>query len=76
MRDLKDKEKIVRDLINSFEDRDDLHQAYKEKMKKLIHNALETFCDFLDKSSPDEDMILSKWVNDYVEERFAIKDDA
>lgn len=35
---MNNKEKLVRDLLSTFDDRNDLHEAYKKKMKEILEN--------------------------------------
>ena len=71
---IKNKEKIVRDLVNTFNDRDDLHSAYKHKMKQIISLALGEFLLFYAESSRSMNEI-SDWVDNFVEERFKPSDE-
>lgn len=66
-----DNEKIVRDLVNTFNDRDHLHLAYKNRMKYIllnffcaIHVEYESYSNEID---PDD---LMKFIDTYVEEHF------
>ncbi len=62
-----DKEKIVRDLMNTFNDRDQLHEAYKQRMKSIFFY----FAEMLAKEIEDkEDFDLIKFIDSFVEERF------
>jgi len=72
---MKNKEKIVRDLVNTFNDRDELHVAYKEKMKDILLHCICEFMEFLDESAKNEiEIDLDKWINNFVEERFKPSD--
>lgn len=62
-----DKEEIVRRLVETYNDRDELHTAYKEKMKEII---LIAFCDFQEYANRNEDFDVIKWIENFVEERF------
>jgi len=72
---LKDKEKLVRDLVNTFNDRDELHVAYKQKMKDIIAETISEFIVFLAESQPDDDQMIADWIDNFVEERFKPSED-
>jgi hypothetical protein len=63
-------EKIVRDILNTFDDHDELHIAYKTKMKEIITYAIIGFVDFIDKNSNVEDADIMEWINNFVEKGF------
>ncbi|MCF1193150.1 hypothetical protein LRR18_16295 [Mangrovimonas sp. AS39] len=65
-----DKEKLVRDLVNSFKDRDELHTTYKKRMKEIISSA---FINFFNDCNNCE-VSISEWVDNFVEERFKPSD--
>jgi hypothetical protein len=79
---MKDKEKLVRDLVNTFEDRDVLHNAYIIKMKEIIDCAFREFS--LDENYVQKIMsctcikeanaLLGEWIDQFVEERFKPED--
>lgn len=70
MKDLNkiDKEKMVRELVDTFNDKDELHIAYKKKMKGIITLALVSFIE--DANNEDADIFIDAWVNDFVEKYF------
>ena len=51
MKNIKDKEKLVRDLVNSFNDRDELHKEYKERLKGMFRHFIHVFINYYE----DED---------------------
>jgi hypothetical protein len=69
MKEIKDKEQIVRDVVNSFNDADELHKAYKNKMKFIIVEVFHEFGLWADGKDFDEND-LAKWIDNFVEERF------
>ena len=64
---MKNREKLVRDLVNTFNDREELHCAYKKKMEEIIFVAIHKF---LTKLEEDGDSELSEWIHEFVEETF------
>ena len=68
-----DKEQIVRDLVNTFNDRDELHVAYKIKMKEIITLATIEFINFIKINPNAEDADIFEWINNFVEEKFKPK---
>lgn len=69
---IKDKKKIVEDLIDSFEGRSDLHRAYKDVMKKIICDAIIKYADHLIECEEQEVEFLEPelWVHYYAEKHF------
>ena len=67
-----DKEKIVRDLVDTFKDRNELHAAYKEKMKVMIGQVIVEFLTvFIEKEDVDlTPLKIEEWVDNFVETRF------
>ena len=65
MKTKEEREKLVRDLVNTFNDRNELHIAYKVKMKEIIKNVLYEFGSYCSEN-PD----IEEWINNFVEERF------
>lgn len=63
-------EKIVKDLVNTFNDRDELHIAYKAKMKNIILYAFDEIGKFHEENPDMDEMDVIKFVNNFVEERF------
>lgn len=64
---MKNREQIVKDLVNTFNDRDALHEAYKEKMKEVIATAL---CEFLIAIATEPETDAGEWTDEFVETRF------
>jgi hypothetical protein len=60
------KEKLVRDLVNTFNDRDELHMAYKEKVKQILHNFVEALSGPLQ----EEEFDMNAFIEEFVESRF------
>jgi len=61
------KEKLVRDPVNTFIDRDELHEAYKKKLRGiLIHFAL-ALEEFEKDASTDRSTTLYEFVDAYIE---------
>ncbi len=74
MKPLKNKEKIVRDLVNTFNDRDELHKAYKEKMKHIFADFVSAYLE----CRTDKDcskISLEDFIDAYVETRFTPSDE-
>jgi hypothetical protein len=67
---LKDKEKLVRDLVNTFNDRDELHKSYKSKMKEIILMSIVEFIEFFKNNECKTNLDVIQWVDKFVEERF------
>ena len=66
----KDKEKLVRELVDTFNDRDELHIAYKVKMKEIILMAICEFIEYLNQDETKLDLDMVKWIDKFVEEKF------
>jgi hypothetical protein len=62
-----DKEKIVRDLVNTFNDRDELHIAYKAKLKKILINFALALEEYEEDAPSKEGISLYEFVDVYVE---------
>jgi len=60
------KEKIVRDLVNTFNDRDEFHEAYKDRMKEILKYF--TYC--LREYLKEEVVDIHEFIDKFVEERF------
>jgi hypothetical protein len=60
-----DKEKIVRDLVGSFDSRDSLHLAYKAALKKLIYEAFFYLSEHMEEDSSKNDLM--EFISDFVE---------
>lgn len=74
MKPLKNKEKLVRDLVNTFNDRDELHMAYKKRMKHILADFIESYME----SRTDQDLrelSLTDFIDAYVETRFKPSDE-
>ena len=65
-----DKKKLVEDLVNTFNDRDELHLAYKEKMKEIITYAFLEFGNFANDNPDATGEDVEKWIDYFVEEHF------
>lgn len=63
---IKDKKKIIEDLVNSMEGRNDLHELYKIKMKNILMHFSCSVAQLDDDLSQDE---FIKYIDKYVEER-------
>ncbi len=70
MSEIKDKKKLVEDLINTFKDRDHLHESYKGTMKEIIAYAFSEFATFANENPMSTGQEVEKWINDFVEEKF------
>lgn len=62
------KEKLVRDLLGTFNDRDSLHEAYKVKMKQIIGHAIYAFLDYLKDFDESKGLQIEKFVDEFVEQ--------
>jgi hypothetical protein len=69
---LKDKEKLVRELVDTFKDRNELHEAYKKKMKGIILCVFSEFSRFAEEVGEDNinEESIANWIDNFVEERF------
>lgn len=66
-----DKEKIVRELVDTFSNRSELHKAYKEKMKLIIKECIHDFLvDMVEKDNFLTTDQLENWIDNFVETRF------
>jgi hypothetical protein len=71
MKSQAEKEKLVKDLVNTFNDRDVLHAAYKEKMKHIITYAIIEFVNMINEKEEEiTDECIAKFINNFVEEKF------
>ena len=69
MDEIKNK-KLVEDLVNTFNDRDELHEAYKVRLAKIICIALNEFADFAENCKENKlEMTVMDWCKDFVEQR-------
>jgi DNA-binding Xre family transcriptional regulator len=68
-----DKEKKVKDLVDSLYDRTQLHVEYKAKMKAILLHSIREFCTFVEQTPDIEDGDVLEWINKHVEERFKPK---
>jgi len=74
MKPIKNKEKIVRDLVNTFNDRDELHEAYKLRMKEIFANFIGCYLGY--RSSEDcRKKSLKEFIDWYVETNFKPSDE-
>lgn len=64
---IKNKKKLVRDLVKAFDDRDHLHQAYKEKIKQMLMEYTESLA-YLPSDCTGE--MIEEFIDIYVETRF------
>ncbi len=76
MRTKKERKKLVEDLVDTFEDRNELHKVYKARVKIMIRDAIECFSKFLMSSggehwdSATTHRNLDLFVDRFVESRF------
>ena len=69
--DIGDKEELVRKLVSTFNTRDELHEAYKTKMKQILRIAIYQLGEDIE-DVPNLD--LNEWINQFVELTFRQKD--
>ena len=69
---MNNKEKLVRDLVNTFNDGDELHKAYKKKMTDILFQCFEYYADWLKKDGPMPE--LKDIIDQFVEIHFKPKD--
>ena len=72
---MKNKKELMKELIDTLENRNDLHSIYKEKQKDIISTAFACFIvdtECLNKDDIDSEF-MNKWINDFVEERFIME---
>jgi hypothetical protein len=69
---IKNKKKLVEDLVNTFNDRDELHIAYKKKVKHILFDSITSFLKDFEDYPHDDIMVsdLNEWISIYVETRF------
>ena len=67
-----DKEKLVRELLETYENGNARHKFYKSVMKKIIYDA---FSEFYEKHKNNEvsEKQLVEWIDEFVEEKFTPK---
>jgi hypothetical protein len=71
MGNIKDKEKIVRGLVNTFHDRNELHIAYKKRMKVIFSQFIDAFVVHAESLEDHEaDFDIAVFIDRFVEERF------
>lgn len=70
MSEIKDRKKLFEDLVNTFNDRDELHKVYKERMKAIISCAFGAFGNYANENPDITNENIEKWISDFVEERF------
>ena|GEM_PF-2728765 len=68
------KKKLVEHLVNTFNDRDELHEAYKQKMKDIIAYAFLEFADFANENPNATGEDVEIWIGCFVEEHFKAVD--
>ncbi len=70
-----DRELLVRQLVDSFDSRSDLHKAYKGKVKRMMMDCIQEFLnEYIEKDNFSTYEDLEKWVENFVETRFKPKD--
>jgi hypothetical protein len=67
---MKDNEKIVRDLVNTFNDRNELPIASKGKMKQILFQFTDSFIVALNNDKLDTQLSIWEFIDQFVEERF------
>ncbi len=67
MSKIKNKKKLVEDLVNTFNDRDELHIAYKANMSNLIYNALRAFILEAEECEDGAKINIGDWCDQFVE---------
>jgi hypothetical protein len=67
------KEKLVRNLVNTFNDRDELHIAYKKQVKDMLLFAFSSYVSYID-SMIEKDVPLEPWIDKFIEENFKPND--
>lgn len=67
---MKDKEKLLKDLVNRFNDRDELHNSYKEKMKSILYNFADAIILAMSEDEITTELSIWEFVEKFVEERF------
>ena len=74
MKPLKNKEKLVRDLVNTFNDRDELHEAYKKKMKEIFSDLISVYLECRSDAECSK-ISLTDFIDAYIETRFKPRDE-
>jgi len=70
-----DKEKIVRDLVNSFDSRSELHQTYKKRLKDMMMDCIENFLsEYIEKDNFSTYEDVEKWIDNFVESRTKLRE--
>lgn len=67
---MKNKEKLVRDLVNTFNDRDELHAAYKERMKDILLIFALKLSTYAMERENDSHLDMEEFVHNFVETHF------
>jgi hypothetical protein len=73
--EIKSKERIVRDLMSTFEDRNELHAEYKQRMKDIILISISYVLGKIEEHALANDGVPSEieicqFVNEFVENHF------
>lgn len=69
MRQKLPKEKLVRALVNTFNDRDELHIEYKKKMKEILSIFASALAQRII-AEEEKEFDLREFIDIFVEERF------
>jgi hypothetical protein len=69
------KKQLVEDLVSTFEDRNALHAAYKEKMKGILLMAIVEFIVHSAELKEGEPLDPEGWVDSFVESHFKRDDE-
>jgi len=64
---------LIEDLVNTFQDREAVHKAYKSKMKEIISYTLMVFFEFMHNNPKSEPGDVLEWVNNFVEKTFKVE---
>jgi hypothetical protein len=64
---MKNKKQIVEDLVNTFNDRDHLHTAYKKKLSSIIYLAIQSFLEHAENFSDGSEINVGDWCDQFVE---------
>lgn len=63
-----DREKLIRETIERFKDQEDLHQAYKNRMKGILLLAIAEVIGHVVSLKEGDPFDIEEWVDKYVEE--------
>lgn len=64
-----EKEQLIRDLISTFKDRDELHTAFKEKIKSILQYAFYEFIRDV-ATNQDKEITVETFIEEFVENNF------